>query len=118
MGATGAGKSSVRPMFADLAFQFIKLLTGDTSIKIGDNLDSETTDVQMVHFRDRDSGRNVTFVDTPGFNDSRGSNDNTDILKRNVGFLLRDCVYLSESFVTYSNGNLQGMTRSQSGAVS
>ena len=111
MGVTGAGKSSVRLTFANLStethfsFQFIQLLTGDTSVKIGDDLDSETSDVQILHFRDPDNGRKVTFVDTPGFDDSRGFDDSghggpkfsdTDILKRIADFLLRECVYLSE----------------------
>ena len=119
MGVTGAGKSSVRLAFRtpccfdSRPFQFIKLLTGDTSIKIGDGLDSETSDVQILHFRDPDSGRKVTFFDTPGFDDSRGFDDSlglddsaglddscpkfsdTDILKRIANFLLQECVYLS-----------------------
>ena len=63
---------------------------------------------QIIHFRDRNSGRKVTFVDTPGFGDPRAFDDSpgpddscpkftdTDILKMIVDFLLRECVYLSE----------------------
>ena len=78
---------------------------------IGNSLDSETSDVQVLHFRDHDSGRNVTIVDTPGFDDSRGSDDSldddspkfsdTDVLKRITDFLLQECVYLSKSILCY-----------------
>ena len=112
----------MRPTFANFAdtyfqecpFQFIKLLTGDTSIKICNNLHSETSDVQIFHFRDPDSGRKVTFVDTPGFGFVGSPNlDDTDILKRIADFLLRECVYLSD-FNFLSNGNLEGMARNES----
>ena len=61
--------------------------------------------VQIIHSRDRDSCRKVTFVDTPGFDDSRGFNDlddsclkftDMDILKMIVDFLVREYVYLLE----------------------
>ena len=98
-----------------MPFQFIRLLTGDNSIKIGHHLQSETSHVKTLHFRDPDSGRKVTFVDTPGFGFVGTPNlDDTDILKRIADFLLRECVYLSEFNVTYTNGNLQGITRNES----
>ena len=75
-------------------FQFIKLLTGDTSVKVGDGLESETSDLQVLHFRDRDSGRKVTIVDAPGFDDSRLDLSDANILKMVAGFLLKECVYL------------------------
>jgi len=67
----------------------------------------------VVHFRDPDSGRKVTIVDTPGFDDSRPNLSNTDILKKITDFLLEECVYI-QSFVTRTNGNLQDMTRNES----
>ena len=112
----------MRPTFANFAdtyfqecpFQFIKLLTGDTSIKISTSFLSETSDVQIFHFHDPDSGRKVTFVDTPGFGFNASPNlDDTDILKRIADFLLRECVYLLD-FNFLSNGNLEGMTRNES----
>jgi len=81
--------------FQEYFFQFVKLLTGDTSIKIGDDLESETCDIQVVHFRDPDSGRKVTIVDTPGFDDSHPILSNTDILKKISHFLVEVCVYIS-----------------------
>ncbi|KAK2466548.1 hypothetical protein APHAL10511_001410 [Amanita phalloides] len=77
MGSTGTGKSS-----------FIKLLSGDSTVHVGDNLESETSTVQVVPFRDRESGRNVIIVDTPGFDDSRAGVTDTDILKTIATFLL------------------------------
>ena len=64
-------------------------------MKIGHLLHSETSDVQILHFRDPDSGRKVTVVDTPGF-EFVGNLDDTDILKRIADFLLRECAHLSE----------------------
>jgi hypothetical protein len=69
-------------------FQLIKLLSGDTSIVIGDNLESETSDIQVICFVDRGTGRNVTIVDTPGFDDSRNGVTDTDILKKIASFLV------------------------------
>ena len=68
--------------------QFIRLLTGDTSIAIGNSLESETSDIQVVRYIDPNSGRNVTIVDTPGFDDSRDSITDTEVLKRTTKFLL------------------------------
>ncbi|KAK2466545.1 hypothetical protein APHAL10511_001407 [Amanita phalloides] len=77
MGSTGTGKSS-----------FIRLLSGDTSVHVGDSLESQTSDIQIVPFRDSETGRNVIIVDTPGFDDSRAGVTDTDILKAIASFLL------------------------------
>ncbi|KAK2466550.1 hypothetical protein APHAL10511_001412 [Amanita phalloides] len=77
MGSTGTGKSS-----------FVKLLSGDAHVKIGDSLQSETMEVILVPFLDR--GRNVTIVDTPGFDDSRKDVTDTDVLKKIADFLLTE----------------------------
>jgi len=69
--------------------QFIRLMSGDTSVKVGDSLESETSDIQVVRFV-HPNGRNIVIVDTPGFGDSRvgdGFSD-TDILKKVAAFLL------------------------------
>ncbi|KAJ4480259.1 lipoxygenase [Lentinula aciculospora] len=77
MGSTGTGKSS-----------FIKLLTNNGGVKIGNNLDSLTSDVQVFRFLDRTSGRRIAIVDTPGFDDSRSDFTDTAILKKIAEFLL------------------------------
>ena len=60
--------------------QFINVATGQPSTTIGHDLESCTQDVQAVSCSHPDgSGRNVVFVDTPGFNDS-GRTD-YDVLK-------------------------------------
>ena len=69
-------------------FQFIKLLSGDTRIVIGDSLESETSDIRAISFVDRATGRNVTIVDTPGFDDSREGVTDTEILKKIANFLV------------------------------
>ncbi|KAF5372403.1 hypothetical protein D9757_011616 [Collybiopsis confluens] len=79
MGSTGSGKSS-----------FIKLLSGDDSVKTGDSLESETIDVRCIDFVDEESGRKVILVDTPGFDDSRDGVTDTDILKKVTDFLLKE----------------------------
>ncbi|KAJ4490086.1 P-loop containing nucleoside triphosphate hydrolase protein, partial [Lentinula aciculospora] len=77
MGGTGTGKSS-----------FIRLLTNNSGVKIGNNLDSQTSDVQIFRFKDNVSGRNVVLVDTPGFDDSRNDITDTAVLKKIAEFLL------------------------------
>ncbi|KAJ7780608.1 P-loop containing nucleoside triphosphate hydrolase protein [Mycena maculata] len=77
LGSTGSGKSS-----------FIKLVTGDASIGIGDSLESETLDVKTFPFHDPTSGRKVIIVDTPGFDDSRAGVTDTDVLKKIANFLV------------------------------
>lgn len=74
MGPTGTGKSSL-----------IRLLTGDETIVIGNGLGSVTEDIQLAHYFDSDD-RRVTFIDTPGFDDSRGVTDAT-ILRKIATFL-------------------------------
>ncbi|KIM43891.1 hypothetical protein M413DRAFT_370843 [Hebeloma cylindrosporum] len=77
MGSTGTGKSS-----------FVKLLTGDKGVKVGDTLESETSEVKVVRFLDPLSGRKITIVDTPGFDDSRADVSDTDTLRIITNFLL------------------------------
>ncbi|KIM43890.1 hypothetical protein M413DRAFT_370839 [Hebeloma cylindrosporum] len=79
MGVTGTGKSS-----------FIRLLTGDMSVKVGDDLESETSDVQVLEFVDPETRRKVTIVDTPGFDDSRSGVTDTDILGKITEYLLKE----------------------------
>ncbi|KAK2466551.1 hypothetical protein APHAL10511_001413 [Amanita phalloides] len=79
LGSTGTGKSS-----------FIRLLTGDTSVNVGNGLESETSHIQVVPFRDPESSRKVIIVDTPGFDDSREGVTDTDVLKRIAEFLLEE----------------------------
>lgn len=62
MGVTGAGKSSL-----------IRLLSGDSSVKVGHMLTSETTEIQQYRFRHH--GRNYVLADTPGFDDTLRPND-------------------------------------------
>ncbi len=68
--------------------QFINLLTGDTSAAIGSSLESETAEVFPICFTDRVTGRNVTVVDTPGFDDSRQGVTDTDILTEIAKYML------------------------------
>ncbi|KAJ4480271.1 P-loop containing nucleoside triphosphate hydrolase protein [Lentinula aciculospora] len=77
MGSTGTGKSS-----------FIQLLTNNTSVKIGNNIDSLTSEVQVFRLLDHTSGHNIVVVDTPGFDDSRSDITDTAILKKITEFLL------------------------------
>ncbi|KAJ4490088.1 P-loop containing nucleoside triphosphate hydrolase protein [Lentinula aciculospora] len=79
MGNTGTGKSS-----------FIKLLTGDKSVRVGDSLDSETDDVVKIAFTDPVSGRKVVLVDTPGFDDSRDGRTDTEILRKISEFMINE----------------------------
>ncbi|KAK7444068.1 hypothetical protein VKT23_015466 [Stygiomarasmius scandens] len=79
MGSTGTGKSS-----------FIQLLTGNTDVVVGDDLESETSEVKVISYLDPDSGRNVKIVDTPGFDDSRAGVTDTDILKSIADFLVSE----------------------------
>ncbi|KAF7353274.1 hypothetical protein MSAN_01515300 [Mycena sanguinolenta] len=76
MGCVGSGKSS-----------FIKLLSGDPDVRIADSLGSETSEVQGFSFVDRTSGRTVTLLDTPGFDDSCPELTDTDILKQIANYL-------------------------------
>ena len=67
--------------------QFIQLVSGDSSVKIGHGLESETSKIQVVRFVDT-SGRNIVIVDTPGFGDSRPGVNDTKILEEITAFLL------------------------------
>ncbi|KAF8466339.1 P-loop containing nucleoside triphosphate hydrolase protein, partial [Kalaharituber pfeilii] len=60
MGVTGAGKST-----------FIQTITGDKKITIGHNLESCTQVIQSWPWTYK--GMNITFIDTPGFNDTNKS---------------------------------------------
>ncbi|KAF5344097.1 hypothetical protein D9758_008875 [Tetrapyrgos nigripes] len=79
MGSTGTGKSS-----------FINLLTGDNTVKIGNTLNSETSEIQLIRFIDPASRRKVVIVDTPGFDDSRSGVTNTNVLTTITEFLLEE----------------------------
>lgn len=60
--------------------QFISLATGQSDITIGHNLESCTAEVRSIYCLHPDgSGRNVVFVDTPGFDDT--SLKDTEILE-------------------------------------
>ncbi|EPE24867.1 P-loop containing nucleoside triphosphate hydrolase [Glarea lozoyensis ATCC 20868] len=72
MGITGAGKSS-----------FIKLVTGDGSVKIGHSQLSETKKISSYNVYIR--GKTFTLVDTPGFDDDNLSD--SDVLKLLVDWL-------------------------------
>ncbi|OBZ65150.1 hypothetical protein A0H81_14861 [Grifola frondosa] len=74
MGPTGAGKSF-----------FIHSLTGDENVRVGNSLESETS--ELVPSRVEIDGRWVTFIDTPGFDDSRDGVSDGDILKKIALFL-------------------------------
>ncbi|KAK5200137.1 hypothetical protein LTR99_004935 [Exophiala xenobiotica] len=72
MGPTGTGKSS-----------FIRNLTQNKSIKVGHDLSSTTTEVAAYDFVHK--GRTFSLVDTPGFDDSRGNDQ--EIVNGIVGWL-------------------------------
>lgn len=75
MGPTGTGKSAL-----------IKLLTKDQDIKVGHGVSSETNEIKLANYFEPD-GRCVTFVDTPGFDDSREGVTDADILQQIAAFL-------------------------------
>ena len=79
--------------------QFIRLISGDTTIRVGDSPKSETSEIQVVRFFDPNSSRNIVIVDTPGFYDSRSEVTDTDILKNITAFLLDQCVYPFRLFI-------------------
>ncbi|KAF8164270.1 hypothetical protein K438DRAFT_1552078, partial [Mycena galopus ATCC 62051] len=70
--------------------QFIKLVTGNYSVEVGESLESETFDVKDFQFFDHTTGRKVRIVDTPGFDDSRSGVTDTDILKKIADYLLHE----------------------------
>ena len=57
---------------------------------MGDELESETSEVQVVRFLDPATNRNIVVVDTPGFDDSREGVTDTDILKKITDFMLTE----------------------------
>ncbi|CZR64341.1 uncharacterized protein PAC_14239 [Phialocephala subalpina] len=73
MGVTGAGKSS-----------FIRRLTANDEVIVGDGLRSVTQDVQSFTFEH--AGKKYSIVDTPGFNDTYRSDN--DVLKELADWLL------------------------------
>ncbi|KAH6863571.1 P-loop containing nucleoside triphosphate hydrolase protein [Alternaria alternata] len=77
MGVTGTGKSS-----------FIRLVTGDNSIKIGEGLQSATTNVAAYRFAF--GGYNFVLVDTPGFDDTV---DRDEIIVKSIS------EWLAESYI-------------------
>ncbi|KAF9004032.1 P-loop containing nucleoside triphosphate hydrolase protein [Cyathus striatus] len=72
MGATGSGKTT-----------FINLVSGST-LRVGRGLKSCTSSVQVANPFELD-GRNITLIDTPGFDDTTKSD--TDILRMIAAFL-------------------------------
>ena len=76
-----------------LPLQFNKLLTGDERIIIGNDIESETNDVQDYIMYDRDTGHKVKIVDTPGFDNSRNGVTDTDILRKISEFLVNKWVF-------------------------
>ncbi|KDQ53040.1 hypothetical protein JAAARDRAFT_197826 [Jaapia argillacea MUCL 33604] len=83
MGATGTGKSS-----------FIKSITQDEGIIIGHSLQSETDKITLSRTFDVSvEGGCLAFIDTPGFDDSRGADgamSDSDILRQIGTFLQKE----------------------------
>ena len=65
--------------------QLINLLTNDDNIRIGHDLESQTTDITTSRYTQ--DGISVVLVDTPGFDDSREGITDTDILGKIADFL-------------------------------
>ncbi|EDR07720.1 uncharacterized protein LACBIDRAFT_298189 [Laccaria bicolor S238N-H82] len=76
MGMTGTGKSS-----------FIKLLTGDEGVKVGETLEPETSEIKSFLFFH--NHQCVSLVDTPGFDDSRPNMSDSKLLDDIAEFLKR-----------------------------
>ena len=74
LGMTGVGKSTM-----------IKELSGDESIAIGHSQDSETSEVSATMCNI--NGEDIMLLDTPGFDDSRPEQSDTEVLK-NIGTYL------------------------------
>jgi len=77
-----------RKLLTGLLLQFIRLLTGDENVMIGQDIESETMDVQAWVFNEEESGRKVVVVDTPGFDDTRDDMTDTEVLKKITDFLV------------------------------
>ena len=65
--------------------QLINLRTNDDNIRIGHDLESQTTDITTSRYTQ--DGISVVLVDTPGFDDSREGITDTDILGKIADFL-------------------------------
>lgn len=79
MGATGAGKSTVRRSVLRVwlnsdpyeILQFINTLLGQQVAPVGHNLNSYTSHVQAYTYNDPQFPNNrIVMVDTPGFDDT------------------------------------------------
>ena len=103
MGAIGAGKCSVSLEFlntgdADFAnisldfrsSAFSKVLIEKTSVPIGDSLESENADMEVIRFIDDVTDRKVTIVGALGFDDFRQGVIDSDILKMVANFLFAE----------------------------
>ena len=89
MGGTGTGKTTVSDLIQRMdnqnltnMSQFINAASGK-NFKIGDGPESCTTDIQHCTFTL--SGRDVTLIDTPGFDDTDLSE--TEVLRRIIAHL-------------------------------
>ncbi|KAG9312306.1 hypothetical protein JVU11DRAFT_7617 [Chiua virens] len=71
LGPTGSGRST-----------FIRSVSGSEAPLVSDALGSCTTEIVPIRFQDRESGQNVVFLDTPGFNNTFQSDHNLDILNK------------------------------------
>jgi predicted GTPase len=78
MGLTGAGKSSVSApsaMWSHAANSMKKFIetaiNSRAEVRVGHDLQSCTHDITLYRLRDiTGSGRNIVFIDTPGFDDT------------------------------------------------
>ncbi|CZR64978.1 uncharacterized protein PAC_14878 [Phialocephala subalpina] len=94
VGVTGSGKSS-----------FIKRLAGDTSIKIGNTLTSETSEITLYTFTY--NLVKYTLLDTPGFNDTTLSDHEIfqTLIKYLAGTKLNGILYLHRITDTRMQGS-------------
>ena len=90
MSATGSGKTSVSTICLVVmiinspgCFQFVNLASG-SNLLVGMDLESCTAEVQFADKFTLD-GRDVTLIDTPGFDDARVSD--LDVFGRIAAFL-------------------------------
>lgn len=102
MGVTGAGKSSVRAAILcsysenHTSPQFINKATKEDHAVVGHSLHSCTREVTAIRCAHPDgSGRNIVFVDTPGFDDSDVKD--ADILKAIADWLTTTYVILLDT---------------------
>ena len=97
MGSTGTGKCLVRTCILGfvriyLIRRQVRLISGDTSVRVGDSLKSETGEIHVVRFVDLNSNRNIVIVNTPGFDNSCSEVTDTDILKKIIAFIPSACL--------------------------